>query len=903
MVARRRVLATVFAAAAVVVACTTNKTSVPPLAGPSEFALSLQISVNPDTLRQDGASQAQITILARDANAQPQRNVAVRLDILAGGALFDFGQLSARNVVTGNDGRASVLYTAPPAPAAPVDDFTIISILAAPVGTDYAGQTFRSADIRLVPPGIILPPFTPPVPRFTYSPTSPSVFTDVRFDASASTGAIVTYAWDFGDGSTGSGVQATHQYRTSESFNVKLTVTDAIGQTRSVTQGVFVSSFPRPTANFTFSPSNPNPNQDIFFNASTSTAATGRAIVKYAWDFGTGSTASGVTVAKSYDTPGTYTVTLIVTDDIGQTDTSSRSVTVATGNPGGLVADFAFSPTAPTAGQAVFFDASATTSSSGITSYQWNFGDGTSGTGLRTSHTYRTPSTYAVTLNVTDASGQKATVTKTVTVSTASGVTAEFTFSPTAPTIGQQVFFNGLSSSSPAGIVSYQWDFGDGSTGTGGQTNHAFAKADTFTVRLLVTDGNGATAQRTQTVTVTAGALPTPRFTFSPTAPGVNENVFFNASTSTAAPGRTIVSYAWTFGDSGTASGVNVSHAYTTAGTYGVQLTVTDDAGQSATSAATTITVGNPPAPTANFTFSPSSPGRFDQVVFDASSSTTSQGQTIVDVAWNFGDDTPVLHCPGGSSTDCPGPTNRISTHTYTTAQTFIVNLVVTDSAGRKGSINKSITVLLASPTVVATASPSSPNPGTLVSFNSNGTTYFPGSGPASFAWTFGDGTPGCSTAAPAGCGTGTPANPTHIYVAAGTYTAGLSVTDTKGRTGTGTVTVSVVAPPAPTPPTPPVAAFTFSPPNPDVSDGTNTVNFDASTSTTPSGAAITNYRWNFGDGTIISGSGSASAPAPGGTFLAPRHTYAAGGYTVTLTVTDANGQTGSITSTVTVTP
>ena len=123
-----------------------------------------------------------------------------------------------------------------------------------------------------------------------------------------------------------------------------------------------------------------------------------------------------------------------------------------------------------------------------------------------------------------------------------------------------------------------------------------------------------------------------------------------------------------------------------------MQLTVTDEAGQSTTSAPTAISVGsNSLDPTSNFTFSPSSPGRNDQVVFDASSSTIAQGQTITDVAWNFGDGTAVIHCatagpvPPATATDCPGPTNRISAHTFATNQSFIVNLVVTDSAGRTG--------------------------------------------------------------------------------------------------------------------------------------------------------------------------------------------------------------------------
>jgi immune inhibitor A len=80
-------------------------------------------------------------------------------------------------------------------------------------------------------------------------------------------------------------------------------------------------------------------------------------------------------------------------------------------------------------------------------------------------------------------------------------------------------------------------------------------------------------------------------------------------------------------------------------------------------------------------------------------------------------------------------------------------------------------------------------------------------------------------------------------------------------------------------------------------------VSFDGSTSSTPSGAALNNYRWNFGDGTIISGSPFTAAPG-GGNYQAPRHTYTAvGSYTVTLTVTDTNSLSGSTTGTVTVGP
>jgi PKD repeat protein len=326
-----------------------------------------------------------------------------------------------------------------------------------------------------------------------------------------------------------------------------------------------------------------------------------------------------------------------------------------------------------------------------------------------------------------------------------------------------------------------------------------------------------------------------------------------------------------------------------TPATYSVTLTVTDEIGQSSTSSPTTIAAGNPPAPTANFTFSPGLPGRFDNVVFDASSSTTAQGQTIVDVAWNFGDGTAVVHCGGVLFPNDPscvnvGSTNRVSQHTFQTATTWQVNLVVTDSAGRTGSHPSPVTIALADPNVVITASPSTPTPGTQVNFNSDGTTYYSGSlplaFPVSFSWTFGDGG-SCSTANTLGCGTGTAADPNHIYLGVGTYGVGLSVTDNKGRTGVGNATVTVAAVVPPPPPVSPTASFTFGPTT--VHAGVTSVLFDGSASKDSLGrsgpTATLTYVWNFGDGT------PPTAPSAASTV---NHTYAVlGPSSATLTVRD----------------
>ncbi len=135
---------------------------------------------------------------------------------------------------------------------------------------------------------------------------------------------------------------------------------------------------------------------------------------------------------------------------------------------------------------------------------------------------------------------------------------------------------DGTSSTDPDGfIASYAWAYGDGSTGTGATASHSYAAPGTYPVTLTVTDENGGTASATKSVTVDAvNAAPTASFT----ATGSQLDFSFDGSGSTDSDG-TIASYAWTFGDGTTGTGVTASHSYLNAGTYSVKLTVTDNRG------------------------------------------------------------------------------------------------------------------------------------------------------------------------------------------------------------------------------------------------------------------------------------------------------------------------------------
>jgi len=169
----------------------------------------------------------------------------------------------------------------------------------------------------------------PPVASFTESATQVPTGTTITFDARASTdpdGTIVSYAWNFGDGMTATGATTSHAYAKAGSYTVVLTVTDNSGSTNMASAMKTITDR-APTASFTFSPTSPTVGQTVAFDASSSFDPDGT-ITTYAWDFGDGVTGSGVTTTHAYSSTGTFTVTLIVTDDAGLTGTAQATITV-----------------------------------------------------------------------------------------------------------------------------------------------------------------------------------------------------------------------------------------------------------------------------------------------------------------------------------------------------------------------------------------------------------------------------------------------------------------------------------------------------------------------------------------------------------------------------------------------
>jgi chitodextrinase len=297
-------------------ACSMDRQAIPSPTGPSGFGLSVRINATPQLLPRDGASQTVITIDVTEGD-KPAAGQRLLLSSTA-------GSLSASEVSTGSDGRATVRLTAPPLNQG-VDT---AEIEVTPVGLSGQNSASRTVSIGLVGPAF-------PVPAITMTPTSAKRFEITNFDASGTTlggspcGSDCSYSWTFGGEGTASGQVVSYRFLNEGNYLVRLTVTskDGVSQTKSLS--VTVGAGTNYLAEFTFSPTNPKVGDTVRFDARGIVPPEGVTIKDYQWDFGDGATASGVTVSNIFGAARTFTVRLTTVDSAGRSLQTTKTVTVA----------------------------------------------------------------------------------------------------------------------------------------------------------------------------------------------------------------------------------------------------------------------------------------------------------------------------------------------------------------------------------------------------------------------------------------------------------------------------------------------------------------------------------------------------------------------------------------------
>jgi len=256
-----------------------------------------------------------------------------------------------------------------------------------------------------------------PVANLTASSTSGIAPIEISFDGSGSVdsdGSIVSYEWDFGDGSSATDERTTHTYDIPGVYTVGLTVTDNKETTASTAQTITVTQNTVPVARFTATPTQGEIPLEVIFNASASVDTDG-SISSYKWSFGDGEGQVGVKVTHTYHDTGEYMVRLTVMDDKNGAGSATETIQTTHTLPVAILTAVPVSGIAPLR---VEFDGSASWDPDGyISSFYWDLGDGASATGVNAVYTYRNPGDYTVWVTVVDDQDNMGTATECVRVS------------------------------------------------------------------------------------------------------------------------------------------------------------------------------------------------------------------------------------------------------------------------------------------------------------------------------------------------------------------------------------------------------------------------------------------------------------------------------------------------------
>jgi PKD repeat protein len=640
-----------------------------------------------------------------------------------------------------------------------------------------------------------------------------------------SDGAITAWNWDFGDGQSGSGMTVEHGWQEPGTFTVKLEVRDDSRQKNDRAEKslkVVVNAAPQPVLTSPLLVTGVG--FPITFSGRDSTDSDGK-ITAYSWDFGDSTDGKGRDVSHAYAVPGLYTVRLTVTDDAGVADSSVSTEQVIRVNQ----------PPVPDPGadrvvnsSLVEFDASASLDTDDeIIAYQWDFGDGSRGEGIRISHIYALPGTYQVQLQVTDASGsssasQKAGFTLVVNQPPAADAGADRSIA-----LNDTVQFDGGQSLDIDGsISSYSWQI-EGTAYDGQQVAHRFSQPGRFEAVLTVVDNNSA--QQRDVVVVTVNDSPVARI--APLArlePG--QEVVLDGSASTDRDG-TIIAYEWDFGDGSQGSGRQIKHRYSASGRYRAVLTVRDNSGVSNDTAVAEqlIAVNYPPVANGGTDFHTCAQTLF----FDASASSDPDQDTLSH-SWDFGDN---------SSSN-----GVVVSHHFASQGIYPVTLTSDDNTGLANNRDSSThTVAInAPPEAVIRINRQFFCAGEHVLFDGSASTD-PEKGLLRYFWDLGDGQQIES------------ANPIRVYDHGGDYTVRLTVLDDSGlscNSGHDQKTIHIVDAP--------VARA-----GADIAVCANTmVSFDGSAST-GGGRPIIGYEWNFGDSNSAVGAKTSHVYAEAGSYTA----------------------------------
>jgi gliding motility-associated-like protein len=586
--------------------------------------------------------------------------------------------------------------------------------------------------------------------------------------------------WDFGDGTSQTAFEPSHRYNVAGPFTVTLrnifgTCSDTVSKT------IYVVEVPNSDFTLTNNISCGVPLTVNFQSVNTDSTAS------HVWGFGTGGLESNErNPSYTYTSPGLFRVRHTVIDARGCSSITSKPDIVKiieptveiTNLPDSGCVPFTITPTP------------AITSSDGIASYEWDFGDGNTSTAANPSHTYTTPGIFTLRLVITTNGGCKDSVILVDGVKAGNPPTADFSGTPLNLCAGSEVNFTDLTTGT---VTGWYWEFGDGGTSTDKDPIYSYTDTGIFTVKLTAFHNGCPNVATKSNYVQIRGAVA--RFTDSINCSNKTEVLFTENSINAA-------TWDWDFGDGTTSNQTgNFIHTFPGLGTYTVALTVTN-AGCTYLLERIIKLVDE----RADYLVTPSTLCKEATTFFSTVGIDTAN---ITAYYWDYGNG---VFIPGQDT----------SQHTYDSIGFYNSRLKITDINGCSDSTIKPIA--MGGPT--AYFRPLNPTgcKGLTVNFKDSSITDGLSS-ISSWLWIFGDGS------------TSTDQNPSHTYLNAGNYTVTLKITDAAGCSDSVEIRNAVIT-------SDPKAVFNAMD---TVSCPGRPVQFLAN----PTGSSVNSYLWSFGDGTI----------------------------------------------------
>ena len=520
------------------------------------------------------------------------------------------------------------------------------------------------------------------------------VFTDTSSNAN-------NFTWDFGDGTFSNTQNPTHDYGGNGQYIVQLIAMNSCGAD-TISSVITIDVLPAPTAAFSASPLSGCTPLQVQFND-----LSGPSIQTRNWQFpgGTPNTSTDPNPLITYSAAGAYDVFLQVENTSGTDEIQQLTYITVQDKPS---ADFSFSEN--------FLTLDFSNSSTGATSYQWDFGDGQSSNEIAPTHTYANGGQFTIQLIASNPCGNDTSV-QIINLPTVSAPTASFSSDVTQGCVPLQVQFTDLSG---PGVQTRNWQFPGGTPGTSTERNPlvTYATAGTYDVILEVSNTAGSDAIQLLGY-ISVQDKPNADFSYN-----LNfRTLDFNNNTTNA------TSYRWNFGDGQTSIEAAPTHTYASGGLYTVQLIATNNCGND-----TSIQIIDLPsvaAPTASFSSTGTQGCSPLTVTFTDNSS-----PDILQRVWYFDGGTPATS------------TEASPTVIFSDPGTYGVELEVTNSAGT--NVLQRLDYVAVEPSPMA-AFDYSLQGDTLILTNLS-------SDAQDFRWSFGDGN------------SSTEIDPVHIYNSGGLF-------------------------------------------------------------------------------------------------------------------------------------